>query len=148
MAFSIVSIGNQIPLDDGKLGVIAVVLCDDKDTPIPVEGDTLIGLSANMKLIGGSKAIACSTQETCLLDNSGKWGNWVSATTGAAGPKGDKGDAGAKGEKGDKGDPGVGLTGTAQAIAPIAEPSTASAEDIANKVNDIITKLKARGVIA
>lgn len=39
------------------------------------------------------------------------------------------------------------MTGTATAIEAIAEPSTAQASDIATKVNEIITQLKARGVI-
>lgn len=39
------------------------------------------------------------------------------------------------------------MTGTATAVSAIAEPSTAQASDIATKVNEIITQLKARGVI-
>lgn len=39
------------------------------------------------------------------------------------------------------------MTGTATAIEAIAEPTTAQASDIATKVNEIITQLKARGVI-
>lgn len=63
-------------------------------------------------------------------------------TPSAGGP----GPQGPKGDKGDKGDPGVGLTGTAQAITSIADSSTATAQDVAEKVNEIIAQLKARGV--
>ena len=42
----------------------------------------------------------------------------------------------------------VGLTGTATTITPIAEPSTETSENIATKVNEIITQLQARGVIS
>lgn len=42
----------------------------------------------------------------------------------------------------------VGLTGTATAITAITEPSTATAQDIATKVNEIITQLQARGIIS
>lgn len=66
--------------------------------------------------------------------------------TPASGTQGPQGPAGPQGEKGDKGDPGVGLTGTAQAIAAIDTPESADAATIANKVNEIITQLKARGV--
>lgn len=59
------------------------------------------------------------------------------------GPKGDKGETGAQGPKGDKGEPGIGLTGSAVAIT---ELSTETTSDIKNKVNEIITQLKARGV--
>lgn len=69
---------------------------------------------------------------------------------GAAGAKGDKGDPGAAGAKGDKGDPGkdgAGLSGTAAELAAIAAPETADAASVAQKVNEIITQLKARGVV-
>lgn len=68
------------------------------------------------------------------------------------GPQGEKGDTGAQGPKGDKGEPGeqgpagpagAGLTGSAVAIQ---ELSTETTSDIKNKVNEIITQLKARGV--
>lgn len=73
---------------------------------------------------------------------------------GEQGPKGDqgeqgpKGDQGEKGEKGDQGPAGAGLTGSATAIEAIATPESADAATIANKVNEIITQLKARGVTA
>lgn len=60
--------------------------------------------------------------------------------TGAAGPKGDTG------ATGPKGDTGVGLTGSAQQLTAIADPSSAQASDIATKVNEIITQLIARGI--
>lgn len=60
--------------------------------------------------------------------------------------KGAKGDAGAKGETGATGPAGVGLTGSAQQLTTIADPSSAQASDIATKVNEIITQLIARGI--
>ena len=57
--------------------------------------------------------------------------------------KGAKGDTGAAGPKGDTG---VGLTGSAQQLTAIADPSSAQASDIATKVNEIITQLIARGI--
>ena len=66
---------------------------------------------------------------------------------GDKGDKGDQGPAGADGAKGDKGDPGVGLTGEATALDAIAEPTTAEAAAVAAKVNEIITALKARGIV-
>lgn len=41
-----------------------------------------------------------------------------------------------------------GMSGTATAIEAIGTPESAGAADIANKVNEIITQLKARGVIS
>ena len=61
--------------------------------------------------------------------------------------KGAKGDAGAKGDKGDKGETGVGLAGTAVAVDAIETPESADAATIAAKVNEVISQLKARGVI-
>lgn len=52
---------------------------------------------------------------------------------------------GAKGDKGDTGAAGVGLKGSAAAIT---ELSTETATDMKNKINEIITQLKARGVTA
>lgn len=60
--------------------------------------------------------------------------------------KGAKGDTGAKGETGATGPAGVGLTGSAQQLTTIADPSSAQASDIATKVNEIITQLIARGI--
>ena len=39
------------------------------------------------------------------------------------------------------------MTGSATAIEALATPESATSQDIANKVNEIITQLKARGVI-
>ena len=60
--------------------------------------------------------------------------------------KGAKGDTGAKGETGATGPAGAGLSGSAQQLTSIAEPSSAQAQEIAGKVNEIITQLIARGV--
>lgn len=60
--------------------------------------------------------------------------------------KGAKGDTGAKGETGATGPAGVGLTGSAQQLTAITDPSSAQASDIATKVNEIITQLIARGI--
>lgn len=49
---------------------------------------------------------------------------------------------------GPQGPAGAGLTGSATAIEAIATPESADAATIANKVNEIITQLKARGVTA
>lgn len=65
---------------------------------------------------------------------------------GAKGDKGDTGDTGPKGDPGEQGEAGIGLTGSASAIESIATPESADAATIANKVNEIITQLKARGV--
>lgn len=39
------------------------------------------------------------------------------------------------------------MTGSATAIEALATPESATSQDIATKVNEIITQLKARGVI-
>lgn len=65
---------------------------------------------------------------------------------GEKGEKGDKGDTGAQGPKGDtgaQGPAGVGLTGEATSIAAL---ETETATDMKNKINEIITQLKARGI--
>ena len=73
---------------------------------------------------------------------------------GPQGPKGDKDDTGPQGPKGDTGETGpqgpagAGLTGSAAAVEAIATPESADAPTIANKVNEIITQLKARGVVS
>lgn len=41
-----------------------------------------------------------------------------------------------------------GMTGSKSAVSPIAETSTAEASAIAEKVNEIITQLKARGIVS
>ena len=60
--------------------------------------------------------------------------------------KGAKGDTGAKGATGATGPAGAGLSGSAQQLTSIADPSSAQAQAIAEKVNEIITQLIARGV--
>lgn len=60
--------------------------------------------------------------------------------------KGAQGPQGPQGAKGATGPAGVGLTGSAQQLTAIAEPSSAQASDIATKVNEIITQLIARGI--
>lgn len=65
---------------------------------------------------------------------------------GPAGPKGAQGEQGPAGPTGPQGKAGVGLTGSAQQLTQIAEPSSAQAQEIAEKVNEIITQLIARGV--
>ena len=84
-------------------------------------------------------------QLVALADIKGEKGDTGAA--GADGAKGAKGDKGDKGDTGAAGRDGVGLTGTATAIEAIATPESADAPTIANKVNEIITQLKARGVI-
>ena len=59
-----------------------------------------------------------------------------------------KGEPGAKGDPGEKGDPGTGLTGSASALAALESPESADAPTIAAKVNEVITQLKARGVVS
>lgn len=63
------------------------------------------------------------------------------------GAKGDAGEQGERGPQGPAGAQGAGLTGSATAIEAIATPESSDAPTIANKVNEIITQLKARGVI-
>lgn len=60
--------------------------------------------------------------------------------------KGAQGPQGPQGAKGATGPAGVGLTGSAQQLTTIADPSSAQASDIATKVNEIITQLIARGI--
>lgn len=43
--------------------------------------------------------------------------------------------------------PSGGMTGSPATVEPLAAPESATAPDIANKVNEIITQLKARGVV-
>ena len=74
--------------------------------------------------------------------------------TGPQGPKGETGAQGPAGAKGDKGDPGPqgpageGLTGSATAITDIADPSSATTQDIATKVNELLAALRTRGIIS
>lgn len=53
---------------------------------------------------------------------------------------------GAKGDTGATGPAGTGLSGSAQQLTSITEPSSAQAQEIAEKVNEIITQLIARGI--
>lgn len=53
---------------------------------------------------------------------------------------------GPQGPQGEQGPAGVGLTGSATTIEAIATPESADAPTVANKVNEIITQLKARGI--
>lgn len=53
---------------------------------------------------------------------------------------------GAKGDAGATGPAGAGLSGSAQQLTSITEPSSAQAQEIAEKVNEIITQLIARGI--
>lgn len=65
------------------------------------------------------------------------------------GPKGEKGDTGAKGttgERGPAGPAGAGLTGAAAQLTKIADTASATAPDIAAKVNAVIDQLIARGI--
>lgn len=66
--------------------------------------------------------------------------------TGAKGDTGATGPQGPKGDKGDKGDTGAGLTGNAVQLTKIATPESATAQDIATKVNEIVDQLIARGI--
>lgn len=59
------------------------------------------------------------------------------------GPKGDKGDVGPAGPAGKDG---VGLTGVASQLTKLADPSSATTQEIATKVNEIIDILVARGI--
>lgn len=52
-----------------------------------------------------------------------------------------------KGEPGENGQDGVGLTGEAAAVAAIETPESADTATVANKINEVITQLKARGVV-
>lgn len=65
---------------------------------------------------------------------------------GPQGAKGDKGDIGAQGPAGVKGDTGAGLSGTAAAIATLAED--ADAATIVAKMNALIGALVGRGVLS
>lgn len=102
----------------------------------------------NFALRKGSTHIEYTTngsswnQLVALADLKGAKGD-----TGSAGAKGDKGERGEQGPQGPKGADGVGLTGSATAIEAIDTPESAEASAIATKVNEIITQLKARGVI-
>lgn len=90
-------------------------------------------------------------QLVALADIKGAKGDTGAAgadgAQGAQGPKGEKGEQGERGPQGPAGEQGAGLTGSATAIEAIATPESADAPTIANKVNEIITQLKARGVI-
>lgn len=52
-----------------------------------------------------------------------------------------------KGEPGENGQDGVGLTGETAAVAAIETPESTDVATIANKINEVITQLKARGVV-
>ena len=58
------------------------------------------------------------------------------------------GPQGPAGEQGPQGPAGAGLTGSATAVEAIATPESADAPTVAAKVNEIITQLKARGVVS
>lgn len=63
--------------------------------------------------------------------------------TGDQGPQGLKGDAG---EQGPQGPAGAGLVGSAISVTDISDPSTASAQDVATKINELLAALRTRGV--
>lgn len=68
--------------------------------------------------------------------------NYQKGEKGDTGEKGEKGDPGEKGEKGDTGE---GLTGEAAAVTALE--SDAELTEVVAKVNEIITQLKARGIV-
>ena len=71
---------------------------------------------------------------------------------GETGPKGDQGERGLQGPKGDQGERGLqgpagkGLTGSASTLSKISDPSSAEAQAIATKVNEMIDQGVARGL--
>lgn len=76
----------------------------------------------------------------------------IELTPGPQGEKGEKGDTGAQGPKGDKGEQGVqgpagaGLKGSTTQLTKIGDTSSATAQVIAEKVNEIIQKGIDRGL--
>lgn len=72
----------------------------------------------------------------------------LKGATGAQGPKGDTGEQGPKGDTGATGPAGAGLTGTASVITDISDTSSATAADIATKINEILAVLRTRGVLS
>lgn len=118
--------------------ITTVAVNVDPNTGTPSATGSVSGntLTLDFKNLKGAKG------DTGAKGEQGQKGD--TGERGPAGPKGDKGETGAQGPKGDKGEPGAGLTGSAVAIT---ELSTETTSDIKNKVNEIITQLKARGVL-
>lgn len=99
------------------------------------------------------------TAENAILDftipRGEKGEQGLQGIAGPQGPAGEKGEQGLQGPIGPKGEQGlqgpagkdgVGLTGVASSIEKIATPDSATSADIANKVNEIIDALVARGI--
>ena len=108
-------------------------------------GDTI-----TKELLNDLEARADRVGETGPQGPKGEKGD--PGSQGIQGPKGDQGDIGPQGPKGDQGERGLqgpagkGLTGSASTLSKISDPSSAEAQAIATKVNEMIDQGVARGL--
>ena len=134
-------------VEEGSFVVIATDTNDEDNGKMYVKGANAYTFVVDLS---GVQGIQGPQGEQGIQGIQGPAGR--DGATGAQGLKGETGETGPKGDAGEKGEPGiagkdgVGLTGAATVLAKLADPNTATLAEVAQKVNDIIDILNARGV--